>query len=105
MGLTLISSGGHSSSMTEPKMMLQEVSASAVTISLMALTSASVKLLLPVMLYTMPVARSMVDWMSGALVAPAGMHQTAEKGFSSCSQCQKCFAQRHGVLNGQSAAH
>jgi hypothetical protein len=47
--------------MTEPKMMLQEGSASAVTISLMALTSASVRLLLPVMLYTMPVARSMVD--------------------------------------------
>jgi hypothetical protein len=55
ISVTLISSGGHSSSMTAPKMMLQEGSASDVTISDIVLTSERVMLLEPLMLYTTPV--------------------------------------------------
>ncbi len=70
MSVTRTSSCAHEASLTTaPKMMLQLGSAMLVTISLIVFTSDSVRLLPPVMLYTMPVARSMEHWISGALVA------------------------------------
>mmetsp|Transcript_4682 Transcript_4682/g.11542 ORF Transcript_4682/g.11542 Transcript_4682/m.11542 type:complete len:245 (+) Transcript_4682:425-1159(+) len=59
----------YASSTTAPKMMLHEGSARLVTTSDTRLTSCRVRSLPPVMLYTMPVARSMERWMSGAAVA------------------------------------
>jgi hypothetical protein len=55
--------------MTAPKMTLAEGSAREVTTSLTRFTSCSVRSLPPVMLYTMPVARSIDRSMRGAEVA------------------------------------